>query len=135
MHIGRCTGVLFQTLLCWTLIEHCSAGHRPYKRWERPHYPRQNDRWTQRVEYPSVNDEGTQGLPYPSVHGRGQEIRYPSISDSDASAQIQVKMWRFCCFTLHISRAFQGLRYGSLVIPTLLSESKEHALQLFGVTC
>lgn len=98
----RCTAVLLQALLCWTVIEHCYAGHRPFGRWERPRHTRHHDRWamrhprhhdrrTQRIEYPSVNDEGTQGLRYPSVHDRGQRVHYPSVNDSGASFQIQVK--------------------------------------------
>lgn len=90
----RCTGGLFQTLLCWTLIGLCCAGHRPYERGERPRYTRHHDRWTQgtqRIEYPSVNDEGTQVVRYPSVYDRGQAVHYPSVNDS-ASSQIQVKI-------------------------------------------
>lgn len=100
----RCTRVLLWTLVCWTLIGLCCAGNRPFRRGEKPRYPRDHDRWTQRIQfpslhdggtqqivYPSVNDQETQGIRYPSVHDRGQRIQYPSINDDDASPQIQVK--------------------------------------------
>lgn len=105
------TGVLLKTLLCWTLIGLCCAGHRPYSRGERTRYARHHDRRTQRIVYPSLNDQGTQRIVYPSlndrgtqriqfpsvndegtrrVHDRGQTVRYPSVSDSaSAGSQIQ----------------------------------------------
>lgn len=105
MGTWRCAGVLLQTLLCWTLIAHSYAGHRPYRRGERPRYPRHHDRWaqrvqypshhgrgTQRIEYPSVNDDGTQGIRYPWVRDKGQRVQFPSVDDSSAGSQIQVKM-------------------------------------------
>lgn len=100
----RRTGVLLQTLLCWTLIGLCCAGHRPRERGEQSRYARHHDRWaqriqdpslhdqgTQQIEYPSLNDEGTQGVRYPLVNDRGQTVRYPSVNDSASSFQIQVK--------------------------------------------
>lgn len=97
-------GVLFPTLIYWTLIGLCCAGHRPYEKGERPRYARHHDRWaqriqypslydqgTQRIEYPSVNDQGSQVVRYPSVFDRGQTVQYPSDNDSSAGSQIQVK--------------------------------------------
>lgn len=113
----RRTRVLLQTLICWTLIGLCCAGHRPLERGERHRYTRHHDRWaqriqhptlhdqgTQRIEYPSVNDQGTQGVRYPSWQDRGQAVQYPSVNDSAASSQIKVKicvifLLRRCCFT------------------------------------
>lgn len=129
MNRWRRTGVLLQTLLCWTLIEHCYAGNRPFKRGERPRYTRHHDRWTihypllqdqgtQRIEYPSVNDEGTQGLRYPSVHDRGQRVHYPSVNDSGASSPIQVKICE------DLVEGMFSLRCGLLATWRLLSESK-----------
>lgn len=103
--MGRWTGMglLLQTLLCWTLLDHCYAGPRPHQRWEQPRYPRHLNRWfqrtqnptrhdreRQRIEYPSVNDEGGQWLRYPSPYDRGQKVVYPSLNDNDGSGQIQV---------------------------------------------
>lgn len=99
----RAVGLLLQTLLCWTLLEHCCAGPRPHQRWERPRYPRHPHRWIhrtqnlsqhdqgrQRIEYPSVNDDGGQRLRYPSLYDRGQKVVYPTLNDNDGSGQIQV---------------------------------------------
>lgn len=100
-----CTRVLLQTLICWTLIGLCCAGHRPLERGERQRYARHHDRWaqriqhptlhdqgTQRIEYPSVNDQSTQGVRYPSWYDRGQTVQFPSVNDSAASSQIKVKI-------------------------------------------
>lgn len=145
----RRTGVLLQTLLCWIFIELCCAGHRPYERGERQRYARLHDRWgqriqypslhdqgTQRIEYPSVNDEGTQRVHYPSVHDRGQTILYPSVNDSSAGFQIQVKIsedvtylvvegmlfYRSCRLHFTMSQVWLG---GDL--RTFISGSKGHA--------
>lgn len=97
-------GVLLQTLICWTFIGLCCAGHRPIETGERIRHPRNHDRWaqriqypklhdqgTQRIEYPSINDQSTQGVRYPSVHDRGQTVQYPSLDDRSAASQILVK--------------------------------------------
>lgn len=95
-------GLLLQTLLCWTLLEHGYAGTRPHQRWQPPRFPRQPDRWndrtqnpagydrgSQRIEYPSVNDD--QMVRYPSLYDRGQKVVYPSLNDNGGSGQSQVK--------------------------------------------
>lgn len=99
------TRVLLQTLICWTLIGLCRAGHRPLERGERQRYTRHHDRWAQRIQQPAVNDQGTQRIEYPSVNdqstqggryptwlGRGQTVHFPSVNDSAASSQIKVKI-------------------------------------------
>lgn len=99
-------GLLLQTLLCWTLLEHCYGGPRPHQRWEQPRYSRHLDRWIQRtqnparhdqgrqrIDYPSVNDNGGQWLRYPSLYDRGQKVVYPSLNDNDGSGQIQVNSY------------------------------------------
>lgn len=101
----RQRGFLLQTLLVWTVVGLCCAGHRPYQRGERPRYPRQHDRWYQRIQYPSLHDRGNQHIVYPSANepgtqgvrdpflgDRGQTVQYPSFNDSDAGAQFQVNL-------------------------------------------
>ncbi|KAF3858226.1 hypothetical protein F7725_011427, partial [Dissostichus mawsoni] len=76
------TGDSCQTLLCWTLIGLCCAGHRPRERGERTRYARHHERWTQRIEFPSLNDQGTQRIEFPSLNDQGtQRIEYPSLND------------------------------------------------------
>lgn len=84
--------VLLQTLIYWTFIGLCCAGHRPFDRADPPQHSRLHDRWAQRIQYPKLTDRGTQRIEYPSINDRGQMLQYPSIDDSDASSQIQVKV-------------------------------------------
>ena len=141
----RHTGVSLQTLICWTLIGLCLAGHRPYTRQERTRHARHHDRWiqrvqypspndqgTQRIEYPSVNDEGTQELRYPSVQDRGQTVQFPSLDDSGASSQIQVKVCEdpvLKRMLLH-SSCRKHFSAPQVWLVRLLSESKGHVSAL-----
>uniref|UniRef100_A0A3Q4H9B5 Si:ch211-241e1.3 n=1 Tax=Neolamprologus brichardi TaxID=32507 RepID=A0A3Q4H9B5_NEOBR len=81
--------VLLQTLIYWTFIGLCCAGHRRFDRADPPQHSRLHDRWAQRIQYPKLTDRGTQRIEYPSINDRGQMLQYPSIDDSDASSQIQ----------------------------------------------
>lgn len=98
----RGAGLLLQTLVCWTLLEHCCGGPRPHQRGGPARHPRHPDRWThgtqnqaqhdrgsQRIEYPSLGDKGGWWLP-----NRGQEVVYPSLNDNDGSGQVQVNSRR-----------------------------------------
>lgn len=100
----RVSGLLLQTLLCWTLLERCYAGSRPHQRWEPPRFPRHPYRWTpgtqsparhdrgsQRTEDPPMGDDGGQWVRYPSPYDRGQKVVHPSLNDNGGSGQIQVK--------------------------------------------
>uniref|UniRef100_A0A3Q3ANB8 Si:ch211-241e1.3 n=1 Tax=Kryptolebias marmoratus TaxID=37003 RepID=A0A3Q3ANB8_KRYMA len=66
--MGRCwrKGVLIRTLMLWTFIGLCCAGHRPFSRQERPPHSRHHDRATQRLQYPSLHELGAQRVEFPS---------------------------------------------------------------------
>lgn len=143
--------VLLQTLICWTLIGLCCAGHRPLEKGERPRYARHHDRWAQRIQYPSLHDQGTQRIEYPSVNDQGnqgvrdpsgdnrrQTVQYPFVNDSAAGSQIKVKIcenvmylvaketlfYLSCRLLLYCSKTLiGGLR-------TVISESKGQVLTL-----
>lgn len=93
----RGMGLLLQTLVCWTLLEHCYGGPRPNQRWEPARHPRHPHRTQnparhdqRRIEDQPVNDDGDQWLRYPSLYDRGQKVVYPSLNDNDGSGHIQV---------------------------------------------
>lgn len=109
----RGLGLWLQTLLFWTMLEHCYAGPRPHQRWEKLRYPRHPYRWidrtqdptrhelgTQRIEYPSVNDDGGQLLRYPSLFDRGQKVVFPSLNDNGGSEQMQVNSYKIMLLSL-----------------------------------
>jgi len=89
---------LLRTVLCFTLLGLCAAGHRPYLRGERrPHHSArepsaslQRDDGAQRVHFPQLSDGGAQRVQYPWVQDRGQVVQYPTPDESADDAGIEV---------------------------------------------